>query len=199
VPNAGDCLNRVLIGPVKVFLNLSLRIGESTIFMDLKVNHLNQKGLNMKKSFTYFLACCLLATACSKDFRIRRKEDKLIGSWQFEKVYYKRDNALFRDNITDEFDGDIIEFFPNYGALYDDVSLRATFQGDWQIYADKDVYYTDDGSDSEWEFFLDMCFDDFIAGDSFCYFGSICRLNQNKLTIEAEDRRGKYTFKLRRY
>ncbi len=151
----------------------------------------------MRSTFTLFLIVTLFI-GCSNEARLIRKENKLIGAWEFDKAFYKRDGALFRDNIFNEFAGDIIEFFPNYEAIYDDASARAIFDGWWEIILDEDTYFTEEGSDSDIEFFLDMCFDDFVVNEEFCYFGSICRLSKNRLVIEARDRRGEYTFKLYR-
>ncbi len=119
----------------------------------------------------------LLLGSCSKEYQIRHKEDRIIGAWEFEKVFYKKDHALFRDDITHEYRHDIVEFFPDYTAIYDD-------------------YYYDEGSDLE--FFIDAVFYDFVNGEDFKLFGSIDRLNRQKLHLEAHDRRGKFTFKLRR-
>ncbi len=143
------------------------------------------------------LAAVLLATfttSCSKEQRIIRKENKLIGVWEFEKVFYKKEGALFRDNITHEYRDDIVEFFPDYSAIYDDYSLGVVFEGIWSIYLDEDHI----GDQSDLEFFVDAVFYDFFSNEDFFLFGSIDRLNRNKLNLEAHDRRGKYTFKLRR-
>ena len=137
----------------------------------------------------------LLLGSCSKEYQIRHKEDRIIGAWEFEKVFYKKDHALFRDDITHEYRHDIVEFFPDYTAIYDDYSLGAIFDGDWILIVDDDYYY-DEGSDLE--FFIDAVFYDFVHGEDFKLFGSIDRLNRHKLHLEAHDRRGKFTFKLRR-
>ena len=140
----------------------------------------------------------LILSGCSTNYRITKKENKLIGAWVFDKVFYKEDGALFRDNFTNDYRGDIIEFYGDYFASYDDVSLGVIFDGWWEILVDEDVFYDENGSNSELEFFLDMCFDDFIANEEFCYFGSLCRISRNKLVIEATDRWGQWTFKLNR-
>ncbi|MCB0689903.1 MAG: hypothetical protein KDC53_25360 [Saprospiraceae bacterium] len=143
-----------------------------------------------------FCTCLVLVTSCSKEGKIRRKENKLIGAWEFEKVFYKRDRALFRDNITSDFANDVIEFYPDYTATYDDYSLRAVFDGAWNLIVDEDDAY--DNSATDLEFFVDAVFFDFLNHEDFSVFGSIDKLNRNKLNLEGSDRFGKYTFKLRR-
>jgi hypothetical protein len=146
----------------------------------------------MVKQLLLLLCVPLLTVSCSEEYLLERKEDKIIGRWEFEKVYYKADNALFRDNITAEYRDDIIEFFGDYTAVYDDYSLNTVFPGDWQIILDRDTY---DGG-SNLEFFVDAVFYGFFQGEDFALFGSIDKLNKSKLQLEARDRRGTYTFKL---
>lgn len=148
----------------------------------------------MKQFLLLATLLTILMTSCSKEAIIRRKEDRLIGAWEFDKVFYKADNALFRDNITHEYANDIIHFYPDYTASYDDYSLRTIFDGEWTLIVDEDYY---DG-DNDLEFFVDAMFYDFVNGEDFYMFGSIDRLNRNKMRLEASDRRGTYTFKLRR-
>lgn len=150
----------------------------------------------MKKILLFCVAITLLLSACSKEGIIRRKEDRLIGAWEFEKVTYKADRDLFRDNITSEYANDVIEFFPDYTAIYDDYSLRAVFDGEWSLIVDEDDIF--DGSNSDLEFFVDAVFFDFLNRQDFALFGSIDRLNRNKLNLEGSDRYGRYWFKLRR-
>ena len=123
-----------------------------------------------------------------------RKEDRLIGAWEFDKVFYKRFNAIFRDNITDQYANDIVEFLPNRSALYDDYDLNAVFDGAWNLLVEDDLY---DG-DNDLEFFVDAVFYDFVNNEDFFLSGGIDRLNRNRLHFRAEDRRGRFTFRLRR-
>ncbi len=150
----------------------------------------------MKDTLLLMLCCIFFASACTKEGVIRRKERKLIGAWVFDKVFYRDYDALFRDNITADYEGDVVEFFPDLTAIYDDASLRTVFDGEWDLIVDEDDIT--DGSNSDLEFFVDAVFFDFINGEDFYLFGSIDRLNRNKLNLEGSDRFGKYVFKLRR-
>ena len=42
----------------------------------------------------------LILASCSTNYRINKKENKLIGAWVFDKVFYKEDGALFRERRT---------------------------------------------------------------------------------------------------
>ncbi len=144
----------------------------------------------MKQILLLIMCVLMVSTSCTKDGIIRRKENKLVGAWEFEKVFYKRDNALFRKNITHEYRNDVVEFFPDYSAIYDDFSLQAVFDGEWSVIADEDF--------DDLELFVDAVFYDFLNREDFFLFGSIDRLNRNKLNLEGSDRAGRFTFKLRR-
>ena len=144
----------------------------------------------MKRSILLTLLAVSLVSACSLEYYFDKKEEKIIGVWEFEKVTYKKDSALFSDNITSEYRHDIIEFFSDYGAIYDDYSLGVIFDGEWSLIYDED----EEGH----EFFIDAVFFDFLAGEDFSLFGSIDRLDHRVLKLEAYDNKGKFTFKLRR-
>ena len=92
----------------------------------------------MKYSLLFILFFLLVFSSCSKEYIIERKEDKIIGAWEIDKVFYKKDWALFRDDITHQFRHDIVEFFPNYEAIYDDYSLNAVFDGSWSLIVDEE-------------------------------------------------------------
>lgn len=147
------------------------------------------------KRLTILLALAFfLFSACSDDARLNRKEDKLIGFWEFEKATFKEDGALFRDNVTDNFEGDVIEIYDNYTAIYDDVSLSSLFYGDWELFLERDNF---DG-DEDVEFFLDMRFYDDFNRPAFDYFTSVNTITENRLELTASNPSGRFTFKLRR-
>lgn len=141
----------------------------------------------------FVLAALFLLSGCTADYRLERKEDKLIGAWTFEKAFYNEDGALFRDNVIRDFEGDIIEFFPDYSVVYDDYSLRYAFWGDWLMYYERSNY----DNEPDVEFYLDMTFFD-NGRVAFSYFSSVTLLTSNKLHLRVHDRGGVYTFKLRR-
>ena len=154
----------------------------------------------MKKYMLPLLGVAILFTSCSDEYLLERKEDKIIGTWEFEKAHYKADRSLFRDNITDEYADDLIVFYGDYVAEYADASLNAVFPGEWRILLDRDIYYTNEETSGNVEFFIDATFFDMLAGEDFEFFGSIDRLDRNVLKFEARDRDGTYTFRLcRRY
>lgn len=149
----------------------------------------------MKKQSIFILGLIILvASACTNDFLLDRKEDRLLGAWEFERVTFKENGDLFRNDITNEFRGDIIEFFGDYTAAYDDASLRVIFDGTWELYIDR---FSDDEDDAE--FFLDMTFFDFINQEEFSYFTNAITLTRNRMTLVSNTRVGTYRFKLRKF
>jgi hypothetical protein len=148
------------------------------------------------KKLLFLLLAALITTAfsCSDFARLERKEDRLIGTWEFDKAFYRNDWQLFRENVFDEFRGDIIQFYGDYSAIYDDASAGIIFEGDWGMFFERD-YFEDD---TDIEFYLDMHFWDDDTGESFAYYTAVNWLTQNKLNVRARTRNGVYTFKLRK-
>lgn len=154
------------------------------------------------RNYVLLLVACtvIVCSSCSDEYFLERKEDKIVGTWEFEKAFYKEDGSLFRDNITHQYADDQVNFYGDYFAEYVDASLNTVFPGEWQILLDQDIYFTDDQTSRNLEFFIDATFFDLVAGEEFTFFGSIDRLDRNVLRFEASDRDGTYTFKLcRRY
>jgi len=162
--------------------------------LNSSINLLEEKPNRMKQLILFCAGAIFLLAGCSKEQLIERKEDKLIGAWEFDKAFYKEDRDIFRENIIHDFDNDIIEFYPDYSAVYDDYSLRAVFDGFWEVVVDDDYF---DG-ESDLEFFVNMGFYDYINNEAFGYFASITQLTRNRLKIRAHNNRGVFTFKLRR-
>lgn len=143
------------------------------------------------KNTAYLLIVLLISilSACSDDAILDRREDRLTGTWHFDKAFYKRDNALFRNNVISDYEGDFITFYPDYGAIYDDNSLNAIFDGTWSLFLDR----YDDG---EKVFNLEVIFYDDINRTEFSYYGELTRFSRNNITLEVHDGRGVYTFKM---
>lgn len=148
------------------------------------------------KKLQFLLALVLITTglSCSDYARLERKEDRLIGAWEFDKAFYRDDWQVFRTNVLDQFNGDIIEFYEDYTAIYDDYSSGRIYTGEWELFFDRQR----DGDDEDIEFFLDMYFYDRYGRESFAYFTCVNLITRNKLHVRARTRNGWYTFKFRR-
>lgn len=139
-------------------------------------------------SIFYSIFLVFIFSACSDDAILDRREDRLTGTWYFDKAFYKRNNALFRNNVTSDYEGDYITFYPGYRALYDDKS-NTIFEGNWSLFLDR----YDDG---EKIFNLEMIFYDDINGTEFSFYGELTRFSRNNITLEVDDGRGTFTYKL---
>ncbi|GAA5034305.1 hypothetical protein GCM10011506_27540 [Marivirga lumbricoides] len=142
---------------------------------------------NLKLLFVFAGFC--LVFSCSDEEILDRKEDKITGTWYFDKAFYKTDHALFRTNVIEDYAGDFITFYPDYTAIYEDRSLNAVFDGDWSLFLDR----YDDG---EKIFTMEMIFYDYVNRSDFVYFGEMTRISRNNITLKVRDDRGEYTFKL---
>ncbi len=134
--------------------------------------------------YARLLSLLLLTTlsACSIEQRIERREDRLLGTWQIDRAVFKGDNALFNDNVTDDFRGDRVIFFDDYSLLYE-TGDGQLFDGFWSI------NYVRDPSDNG-TFTFDADFFDGRGRVAFQWLGSIVRLNDNSFDVEVWERGG---------
>lgn len=148
----------------------------------------------MKKTILFSFLAAILMSGCTIEDRLERREDRLVGQWVFERAFYKDDNDLFRDDLTHQYEGDILEFFDDYFVIYEDWQTNEVFFGDWRLHAYRTYYDDDDDVD----FLLDMEFFDENDRLAFAYFSSVTRLTNQKLHFTVSDRRGVYEFRLRK-
>lgn len=162
----------------------------------MRKNHPLSLNPTSMKQLQFLLALIIITTsfACSDYARLERKEDRLIGAWEFDKAFYRNDGQIFRSNVIDQFNGDIIEFYEDYTVIYDDYSQGVVYPGEWELFFDRQW----DGDDEDIEFFLDMYFYDRYGRESFAYFTCVNLITRNKLHLRARTRNGWYTFKFRR-
>lgn len=133
----------------------------------------------------------LLIGACSLESKIERREDRLIGTWQIEKAFFKEDGDWFRDNRRDEFAGDRVTFYADYTLLYDDRDGRV-YDGRWRLSADR---ISNDG-EGDVEYFLDADFYDDFGRPAFSWLGNITRLSHHTMRIFLAERSGRLELRL---
>lgn len=139
------------------------------------------------KNLHLLLPIVLLASACSIEDRIERREDRLIGDWIIERAVFKEDNELFNDNVTNEFRGDEITFFSDFTLEYR-AGNGAIFGGFWAIDALREL-------DDDLEFTIDADFFDDRGRLAFRWLGTIDKLTNNNFNINVSERNG--TLRLR--
>jgi len=144
------------------------------------------------KQLVYFGILILFLSSCTERGRLERRADRIGGKWYFDRAFYKEDNALFRNNLMDDYRGDQIIFHEDGFAEYYDASLDAYFGGDWVLTLHKYNYH--DGSERIYT--LDMEFYDYIHRDRFSIYCDAVKIGLNNLNLESYDDFGTYTFKL---
>jgi len=148
----------------------------------------------MKKHVYLLLLVPFLLTSCITEWRLNNKEDRIMGVWEIEKAHYKEFGALFRDNITNRYNGDRIEFLPDFTVIYDDYSQRRFSYGEWELFATRE--YFDD--DRDIDFYVDMYFYDDRGGLLFDLNGAVQRLTYNRFTLRVPDRGGETILRMRK-
>lgn len=124
----------------------------------------------------------LACSACSIEDRIERREDRLLGTWEIDRASYRDADDLFADNVTGEFSGDYLIFYPDYSVIYETGDGRI-YDGYWVINAITDL-------DDETEFTFDADFFDARGRLAFQWLGTIDKLNRNRFRVSIYDRGG---------
>ena len=133
----------------------------------------------MKYLFVLATTLLFLASGCSIEDRIERREDRLLGTWVIDRVTFDEDGALFNNNLTDEFAGDRVTFFPD-GTLEYVAGNGEVFRGPWFIDALRDL-------DDDVEFTIDADFFDFNGFLAFRWVGTIQRLTNNNFNLNVAE------------
>ncbi|TXF91404.1 hypothetical protein FUA23_01530 [Neolewinella aurantiaca] len=141
----------------------------------------------MKYLYTIILCTLFIASGCSIEDRLDRREDRLLGTWIIEKATFDEDGALFNDNITDDFRGDRITFFRNGQVEYLTGDGRF-FAGTWFLDALRDL-------DDDLEFTMDADFYDASGRLAFRWLGTIDRLTNNNFNISIAEVDGRLRLK----
>ena len=127
------------------------------------------------------LTCLLitLASGCSIDDQLDRREERLQGTWVLERATFDGDGDLFNDNVTDEFEGDQITFFRN-GRVEYLAGNGAFFAGTWFLDAVRDL-------EDDIEFTMDADFFDDNGQLAFRWLGTVKRLTNNNFNINVAE------------
>ena len=80
----------------------------------------------------------LLLFSCTKEGLFKTSSDKIMGEWRFEKVTFKKDNAIFQKNLTDEYSDVELTFDKDYTFSEIDNSIGQSYIGSWNIDDDQD-------------------------------------------------------------
>ena len=89
----------------------------------------------------------LLLFSCTKEGLFKTSSDKIMGEWRFEKVTFKKDNAIFQKNLTDEYSDVELTFDKDYTFSEIDNSTGQSYLGSWNI--DDDLYNSSINSKGE--------------------------------------------------
>ena len=140
-----------------------------------------------------FIALALLflftGTSCSLEERLERREERIIGTWAFDNARFRRDGAVFGQNVFDDFRGDRMIFFEDFTVEYDDANGDLFF-GIWEMTAIRD--------DDDTEFLIDLDFFDVNGLPAFNWIGTITRLTRRDFNMDVDERNGRFRFRLDR-
>ena len=149
----------------------------------------------MKKQIFLLFAALGLLGSCSDFWRLERKEERLYGEWVIEEAWFRENGAWFRESARREFSGDRVSFFGEYEGLYFDASTNNYYPSVWRLDLVRERDF--DGSDDV-EFYLLVDYYNALGELEFAWDAAVNLLSYDRLNLRVNDRRGVFTFKLRR-
>lgn len=149
----------------------------------------------MKTQICLWVAVVGLLGSCSDFWRLERKEERLYGEWVIEDAWFRENGALFRESVRREFSGDRVSFFGEYEGLYFDASTNNYYPSSWRLDLVRERDF--DGSDDV-EFYLLVEYYNAVGELEFAWDAAVNLLTYEQLNLRVNDRRGVFTFKLRR-
>lgn len=147
----------------------------------------------MPKIIFPFLLALLFLPGCSLEERVERREDRLVGTWVIDRARFDEPGDLFRDNLDDEFRGDVLTFFADGSVFYEDRD-GFDFDGLWRITAVREQV---DG-ERDVEFFLDAEFFRASGNFAFAWIGVITKLTNNNFNLTVQEPGGSLILRLDR-
>jgi hypothetical protein len=140
----------------------------------------------------------LLLFSCTKDGLFKTSSDKIMGDWRFEKVTFKKDNAVFQKNLTDDYSDIELTFYNDYTFSEIDNASGKSYLGSWNIDDDEDNSSINDKGEIVYQEELFGTKTDQSTGVVFIVNWRNLNVSKRKVTaIERKDD-GTYTYILKR-
>lgn len=140
----------------------------------------------------------LLFFSCTKEGFFKTSSDKIMGDWRFEKVTFKKDNAVFQKNLTDDYSDIELTFYTDYTFSEFDNATGKSYLGSWNIDDDEDNSSINDKGEVVYQEELIGTKTDQTTGVVFIVNWRNLNVSKRKVTaIERKDD-GTYTYILKR-
>lgn len=142
---------------------------------------------------TCLLIISIQLSSCEDIFK--DSEEKIIGTWKYEKVMFQKNHRNYTQNVTSDYSDIILEFTDNHDALLILNESNDTLFGYWEIER-YEIYdeYTDTYANEELLFFEVVNFDNKI--DTYIWEGFGIYFDKITATEYMSD--GIYTYELER-
>lgn len=148
--------------------------------------------------FKFLPIISLLLFSCTKEGLSKTSSDKIMGEWRFEKVTFKKDNAIFQKNLTDEYSEVELTFHKDYTFSEVDNASGKSYLGSWNIDDDEDNSSIDNKGEKVYQEELVGTKTDQTTGVVFLVNWKNLDVSKRKVTaIERKDD-GTYTYILKR-
>ena len=72
-------------------------------------------------------------SSCTEEQAINKREEKIEGTWKFDKATFREEWELFGDDMMYHFKRDRIVFYEEGTAVYEDYQHQRDFEGSWGV------------------------------------------------------------------
>ncbi len=121
-----------------------------------------------------------------------------MGEWRFEKVTFKKDNAIFQKNLTDEYSEVELIFYKDYTFSEMDNATGKSYLGSWNIDDDENNSSINNKGEKIYQEELIGTKTDQTSGIVFLLNWKNLEVSKRKVTAVERKDDGTYTYILKR-
>lgn len=121
-----------------------------------------------------------------------------MGEWRFEKVTFKKDNAIFQKNLTDEYSEVELTFYKDYTFSEMDNATGISYLGSWNIDDDENNSSINNKGEKIYQEELIGTKTDQTSGIVFLVNWKNLEVSKRKVTAVERKDDGTYTYILKR-
>ncbi len=149
------------------------------------------------KILLYILCIPLVFSLISCDELFVSPEEKLEGTWYFDKVTYTKPFSFNTRNVTSDFEGIDIEFEFNGDVTWLDTNTGDEYSGDWNIRTYED--YNSSTDNYETIRILEMRLVDFVNQEFYYYDWELSSFTRKKIIGRERVGNRNYKYRLKKY
>jgi len=145
----------------------------------------------------FFLFLLISMASCQKEGKLTYTEKRLIGSWFYTDVDFMERWSLKKDDVTNDYFGDILTFKNDFSFMYEDSDAGLVFEGVWQV-NQVSTYNSGSNSSSMVETLI-ASYKNTVTGEIIQLVWDDLWVNKTHIRSNNSDKEGHYTFELKKF